>query len=64
MNTPNPGLLLSGHMELPNRAAGVVAIGSVVVAIILDRYVAYKQSGQKGRPLDDVIQEIRVANGL
>ncbi|RYF78093.1 MAG: hypothetical protein EOO39_02330 [Cytophagaceae bacterium] len=32
--------------------------------LILDRYVAYKQSGQKGRPLSDVLTDLRSTYGL
>ena len=35
-----------------------------VQEIILERYITYKQSGQKGRLLDDVLQEIRTTYGL
>lgn len=31
---------------------------------ILDRYVSYKQSGQKGRPLADVLNDLRVKYDL
>ena len=32
--------------------------------LILDRYVAFKQSGARGRPVDDVISEFRAKYGL
>lgn len=32
--------------------------------LILDRYIAFKQSGSKGRPVDEVIAELRTKYGL
>jgi hypothetical protein len=32
--------------------------------LILDRYVAFRQSGVKGRPVDEVISELRTKYGL